>query len=555
MRVLCLVLVCCCWKAVPGQCIISPGVSEGIDWSFPLEAQTSSGGGYFQMGGTSPTVSIPTDLDELLSCYGVTFTWADLNPAQGTYDFSQVSNALAVAADNGKCLVARLKNHVVDRQTQWGAGDVPFIPQWVLDKHNPSQFYVSGDGQSETYIKVAVPWDDGVTTEYLEFVARFGAQDFLSDPFFAGLYVHGVSESAGEEMWLGEEGAANGVAAGMTQENMQSAYGQRLEAWALAAGTNKNKLAWVGMNSFDLPEDNYYLETRQYLNNLAASLGLGIRSGGNEHYNSAFFDQWGLSYDAAKQKLIVDPEWGYRDYNRYLGGEDEQYVDDPVYDPAFTSTIWVEALIGASHIWLPEEDLNDFIRRNRAILQWYAYRAGKPLAQAPDAAIWLRESYFSDGVDCNRVVNFELGLYQIYGYGKNTLPADLYDRSAMSGGIFSHDCTDMHYDYLSRKTDVATGNTQIAIAIDAGFQDSLGNLAVIKVSYQDTSAAAWQIITPTFSTMPIQNVGDGTMKTATFTINTWHLASQFRDGAHFRVVVTNSADLTVRFIRLIRIDG
>lgn len=532
-------------------------ISQGLDWSFPSSTEPSPKIGYFQMTDTVSATAIPDDLSDLINCYGVTFTWASLNPAEDIYDFNNVNVALAAAQADDKCLVARLKSHVVDRKTPWGTGDVPFIPQWVLDKYRPPIFYTYGKAESDEYITVAAPWDTGVAAKYLQFVNEFGAQDFLSHPNFAGLYIHGISSSAGEEMWLNAQAVVNAEDVGMTPLTIAFTYQQRLEAWAVAAGDNTNKLAWVGMNYFK-PSEEYdyeYQNVRTFLNSRAAALGMGIRSGGNEQFNNAFSEQWGLIYDPATSSLIIDPDWPYRDYNRFIGGEDEQFIDSAVYDPLFISTIWVEAMIGATHIWLPNPSLNNFIRRNRAILDWYSYRAGLPLEEAPDAAIWLRESYYSDGVNCNTVFNFKLGLFQVYGAGKTTVSTGYYDRSALTGGDFSHDCEKKHYDYLSATTDVASGNTQIAISIDNDFKNSLGELAKIKVMFRDSSTATWQLRTPSYTSAEVQNKNDHSIKTATFTLDARDLSTTFTDGAHFKLVVTNDSDLSVYVIRLIKADA
>lgn len=532
---------------------INVSVAAGEDWSFPQQPQKSPLSGFFQIGGDTPQRDIPQELDELINCYAVTLTWAQLNPAENSYDFSSFTDNLQMAEADGKCLVVRLKNHIVNRHTPWGNEGIPFIPQWVLDKHSPAQFYTYGPDSSGYFLKVAAPWNTGLTGEYTKFIAKLGEQDLISDTHLKGIYATGISTSAGEEMWLDETGTNNAVAAGMTPDSFTSAYATRFEAWAAAAGEHVGKIVWVGAGHITAPDEDNYITARVSLNNNAADLGLGIRSGGMEAYSAAFSWEWGLLYDSDSQKIYRNSDWGFRDYTRYIGGEDESFSDLEAYDPWFQSSIWIEALVGAGFIWLPPQENNALILRNKDVLEWFALRAGKSSATVPDAAIWLREGYFQLGYGCNTVKNFEIDLYQVDEEGASPAFALLEDRSGLDLGIFPYDCTGKHYDYLARITDVANGNTTISFAIDDTFQESAGRFQ-IKVLYLDNSSASWRLVTQSNNSPVIQNVDDDAMKTATFTLVPEDLQRANPGAIDFKIEVLGSENLTVKFVRVIKND-
>jgi hypothetical protein len=336
----------------------------------------------------------------------------------------------------------------------------------------------------------------------------------------------------------------NAEAVGMTPELLKNAYETRFAKWAEVAGQHVSKLAWVSAGS--MPG---YHATKVYLNSRAAELGLGVRGGGLEAYNEAFHANWGVVYNEETQKVLLDENWGYRDYQRYLGGEDETFPNDPAYDEWFKTTIFVESFLGASFLWVPHTE--QFLRRNRAILDWFSLRSGKELSQSPDVAIWLRENY-RESSGCLTVKNIEIGIHQIDGVGKNTIPTEKYDRSGLEQGHFDTDCDGIHYDYLARRSDVATGNDAIALALDDEFKNSLaGQSIAIKVTFVDNSNAQWRVETKNSIVGNVQNQNDGHIKTATFLLNASEL-DRYADGSDFFLKVTKNGDLTVKLVRVLR---
>ena len=201
--------------------------------------------------------------------------------------FSDLDTALEKAENQNYKVIIRLKCHVTARQNLSGAMDAncPFVPQWVLDLHEPAQFVTRNT--SDRYIRVAAPWDTGLQKELLSFIDVFGKKGYPADKRIAGIYITGFSSSLGEEFWLHRDYLQNALNAGMTERSLLTTYQTRINAWVDAAGEHVYKLIWIGYGEI---QNSGYDGDR--LNDYALDMGLGWRHGGPDTYHDILPLEW-----------------------------------------------------------------------------------------------------------------------------------------------------------------------------------------------------------------------------------------------------------------------
>jgi len=521
----------------------TPTCTDGVDWALPQDTDRAPDTGLFRSGGSTLDRPDDPDIDDLLNTYGLTFSWADLNPSENTHDLSALLSVLDEAQSQNKKIVIRIKNHVVDRASPWGSGE-QYVPQWVLDQAEPAIFYTR-EGGPDDFIKVAAPWDQELTQYYLSFIEEVGEEGVISHPATAGIYIHGFSTSFGEEFWLDTAYINDAEAAGMTATTLYNAFDERFTAWAAAAGEYAGRLAWVGAGWID-----GYGDIQDAIDARAAELGFGYRSGGFERYNAPLEDavrdrgDGMLVYDETSQKVAPNPEFPFGGPGRFLGGEDENFYEADYYREWIQSTIFVESLAGTKYVWVNYDE--SILLQDLPILRWFALTAGKGSEHRADAAAWLRESRirYPEINDCRTVRNLEIGLLQT---NASDTPAvePFSDR-----GTFYTDCDGHHYDYLARSTAVASGIGSFDFAVDSAYSPQMSGTVVIAVTYRDAAGVSWRITAPGGVSETIINGGSGSLKTVRFTVGTGTLKDT--DGRYrFSIEHVAGGDLTVRMARIV----
>nr|WP_319395755.1 beta-galactosidase [uncultured Desulfobacter sp.] len=538
---LCLILTC------PGVCaradtkIEVTGISTGPDWSLPDGVHSSNRAGGLYMD---------QDPDYSFLCLkGITLSWANLNPAENQYDFSDLDTALEKAEHQNYKVIIRLKCHVTARQNLSGAMDAncPYVPQWVLDLHEPAQFVTRNT--SDRYIRVAAPWDTGLQKELLSFIDVFGKKGYPADERIAGIYITGFSSSLGEEFWLHRDYLQNALNAGMTERSLLTTYQTRIDAWVDAAGEHVYKLIWIGYGEI---QNSGYDGDR--LNDYALDMGLGWRHGGPDTYHDILPPEEGQTYTNG----YLNADWSHplRDGQRIFLGEVEYTFKQPDADNAVPgqthmteSAIMRMAQLGMNYAWTSGE----FIAYAPRMFEWWTQTAGKNSWDSPDAACWLRQDavYVKTHATVYPIKNFERFLYQRDQAGAKTVPVLPVNRAA-----FWNDPSGQHFDYSARSTDVRNDNDKMIFSLEPGFLKTLGLPFTIKITYFDNNASQWVLEVPAgescLQSSPITGASDNTLKTVTFTINTIPDGTNIEENCAFRLRVLNDQDLTVKFARVIK---
>jgi hypothetical protein len=112
----------------------------------------------------------------------------------------------------------------------------------------------------------------------------------------------------------------------------------------------------------------------------------------------------------------------------------------------------------------------------------------------------------------------------------------------------------MQYELDARSTDRSSGNDSIYFDIDDRFTNS--REYSVKVTYVDNKAASWCIEYTDRNgkrcrTVPVENLGAGMVKTATFGLSDVAFDNQLPHHQDFRIHCT-MGDVAVKFVRVIR---
>ena len=514
---------------------LQPGItiSPGFDWTFPYSVLPKDNSGSFYMNTLGDKDSI--------RCVGVTLYWSLLNPKEKEYDFKTVNELLKLAEKENIRLVFRLKCSVYDRNLGGSSADkyLPYIPEWVVQKHKPPLFYTYN--KPPHFIQVAAPWNPGVQEELKKFIMEFGEQNILSNKYVAGLYVHGISSSPGEEFWLDRRYTKYALVAGMTEDNLNSAFKNRIDWWAEIAGNNVQKLAWVHFGTVQRLDYDVSV-----LNEYALEKGLGWREGGIESYHRLLAPELGQTMNE-EGHIWVDWSYPLRNGNRFFGDEAEVYFPSysrDIQKHCIESSIFRLVQLGMNYVWTSEP----CVELSPEMFAWWTKMAGKNPKETPEATCWLREDYANPGEVT--IHNFEHLLVQRDYKGFVTKPVQKIHRYP-----FYTDPKGIDYDYAARSTNIKTNDTGFLFFIDPRFSNSLSSSFMVKVMYLDEKKTNWVLRYGTIDNKIVEQVvigeGDNQWKTTTFHVKSF--SKELLDHkADFSINIKNKQDLTVKFVRVIR---
>lgn len=506
----------------------------GEDWSLSADVRPKPGTGLLTMGAASARPEVQHR--------GHTVTWAELNPAEGSFDWSPITSWLDDAVEGEYGVVLRVKANVTERQSPWGSE--PAVPQWVLDKHSPPVVDLRNNSPND-YIKVAAPWHAGLQLEHLAWIERFGLQGFLDHPNLLGVYVHGISTSFGEEFWFDRPAFDNLTAAGMTPELLEQAFTVRLNAWAAAFGSQTARLAWVSVGWLDAtPEEaSAYRQVKDNLNSLAHTLGMGTRFGAPERYHS-WLTQNGQSIDGDGY-LTADDGHALIAEGRYWGGENEDWAGtaDEAYE---YRTATLRALqMRMRLLWVHDAG----VALDSEINHYFSLTAGKRADEAPDAWCLLREADVRQGSDKVELKNFERWLNQREVEGSLTRRTRMKTRAAQPNDW------DQPVDWTARSTDRAAGVSRITFTVDHSFlPPGSATPLTLKVTWVD-DGAVWRVrhATPAgaIESAPISGTADGKLKTTSIQLVNFSAERTLQDGFDLALVAVQG-DLQASVVRLLR---
>ncbi len=534
----------------------APTVTLGEDYQLPAWAEPDDYSGYV----ASRDLPRPEGSLKVENCW---LSWADLEPEQGVYNWQMVENRLAAAEAGGYQLNLHLQSITL------GGGDPdlgivvgPKVPGWVVDEFALAEDEIINLGW-EFDLLIIPGWRQDIREAFQNLILAFGERGYPQSPQIASAYIHGLSPSRGEEFWMTQPALTileheHGFSPQILEEWITS----RLDAYAQAFAGQTHKLVWVGkQGSWRYLNSGEYAETALNLVQHAWDLGAGNRSSAIEYYNE-WLEEPALGQEIDSDGyLLVDESIAPLNSVRYFGDENEEYGPNWVWrfgsqegEPLRYRFSLLRALqMRMRFLWTSEaaEAINP------GLSTYTAMSLGKTPEDSPDAWAYLRESPINSADTPSHVVrNLERWLMQRDLPGGMTVPAQRTYREFNAGSNYQGNA-DSWYDDIARRTDLASGNTDIFFALDDRFH--VDGTVQIKVEILDDSPAEWHLeyldshralaATPSFT-----NSDDGQVKTVTFTVDDASFTNGLANGMDFKIVCEGPGDVTVRWVRLIRMD-
>ncbi|MBU2229087.1 hypothetical protein KJ810_01615, partial [Patescibacteria group bacterium] len=501
---------------------------EGEDYSLPDTVESEDFSGYV-CGNCDNSVSGSMWLG-----------WNDFEPERGVYDWTVLENSLNNLAAQGKTGSLHLQSITTGGYNPDNGISVSReVPEWIFTYYDldPEDLPTVGGAFS---IIVIPQWQTEIGSDFNNMIRALG-EAYADDPRLESIYLHGISESRGEELWMTQP-YLNTIEAdwGLTPTVMYDWLSARMDAYTEAFAGVEYKVAWVGMGPSWFQGRTDFEGASTNLLYYAWSKGFGNRNGGIEFYFWHIEQtSWGSTVDDDGY-IIIDEDSPNFD-GRYWGEENEEYGEawewryGSKHSDPYRYRMSVMRALQARMRWLWTSEAGEEI--NPGLSEYARLSFGKDVYNSPDAWALLFESPISSyGVD--QVRNFERWLLQRDITGGVTVPSLFYYFDA-GAGSYTH--------YTARRTDIATGNNYIYFALDDNFVAD--DTVQIKVEMIDNAQTDWHLEYYNnggvlASTTTISNSNDDQIKTYTITIHDANFANQFDSDMDFRLVNDGPGDLT-----------
>jgi hypothetical protein len=548
----------------------------GDNWFLPEWVQPAHNSGFY---------GYPDDLpgDLIPEAVALNLTWAQVNPADDVYDWSLLREGLRIARENNVGIFLRLF-----------ASDQIHVPPWIQSKYPDLQPmpYVSGSAELSAYGDVITGsspglfypiWDAGFDAEMRELLADFGREGFAADPALLMMYAPAAWR------WNEWEGhfIPELVAAGWTPERFLDWHNAHLEVWAAAFGEHVYKLVYTGHPYLD--DADYNTEWAAVLNDLdtganrmtdyAVALGMSVRTGALEEFNRYnVMPSWGVSALTLEDGLHLRIDATHplrRDPLRILATENEAWGNAPMtgalgefYGVGYVVRMNMLKTLQLQMNWVNVSQ--DTYNTAPDLMRYVRLSLGQTAQTSADAWVQLREWYDATrplaGLetperleDLPRMRNWERWLYQ--------QDQDPDGRSVAVEPVASplwlnlDPRVDPYTVSEARRTDHANGQDYLYFMLDDEFLSGSSENVQILVTYLDNTNATWWIEYDAGEASPYQssathtNLNDGQWRTVTFTLEDADFGNRQHGGMDFRLYNGGSTDLTVTFVRVLRLSA
>lgn len=505
---------------------------DGEDWSLPTWVKPAPYSG-IQISETLVPKEFPGRIQRT-----VRGSWRDVEPEEGTFDFSALRRQIIEASENGKYAVKMgLGASVWETRYFQGLRDpavrkteVGTAPRWLKNYGVPLIEEPPNKSIPFQVVNADIYHPD-YHMRYLKLVEALGRSGIPQMKELDLCYLHLVSASRGEE------GAGPPVG-----DPRRPLYEERLRAWADAFKGVAYKLCLVSGSAEDL--------------RLGLRLGMGQRNGFVEHY-MLHAPNPGLGQELdADGYLVVNERCPLIAENRASGDENEEYTSGHVerFGPIETfphryheatlrmlqmrrNFVWAEG-----GPWLI----------NPPLLHYLALELGKTARDAPDAWCYLRESVTKGGKEGRPVKNFERWLYQRDADGARTRATERVD---VPPKMFEFDRAHL-YDLTARQTRQSDGQTAIRFGVDETFLAGGPHAVAVKITYVDRAHAAWQLETFTGAAKTAARqvtCGDsGAVKTVTYILGDACFPGVGQSGLDLQIRALKG-DAVIRLVRVIKL--
>lgn len=513
----------------------APVVAEGDDWTMPRWARPAAYSGFF-----SEDVS-PADHLQVRS---VDVSWAQIRPTEdGPLDLTSSGEAQGMFFDP-------LGDQLGQDGPYWVrmfSSGVDWAPQWVVDTCGVGAIGTDYDGQQHLPI-----WDDCVWSALSDtWRMLLVDQGILDDPDFRFAYVPGGFTWSEFDYEMMNSAVRRGE---LTQDAYLAWYDRMLDDFVDLAGPRVGQLVFTGEDypwgPFGRADD--LLATR------AVQRGLGVRTGITEEFNFHLNETpaYGSRVGPDGHLVLRPPEPGGL---QVFGTENECYVDcgfsaqDPAYDVVQSNLKALQLQMNWVYV-VPGDSLLDPQAQH---WDWVRLSLGRTPEDSPDAWAALRDAEDTFWRDTRWpfpqrpwpgrpfVRNLERWLVQVDAPGavahRSTADVHRGDPTRENG-----------VSYEGLRTDRAAGDRSLAFRVDQRFLSAdRPERVLVKVTYLDRGAGSVRLRHSGGATPPVWLRGSGDWKTAT-----WAVGLRADHALPRRTdlwVDTTGADLTVRFVRVVRV--
>jgi len=509
------------------------------------------------------TVTKTTNCGFIENTFQQHLSWKQLNPAEGVYDFS---------------LLDQLQSQNIDFWIMPYFADSMYFPNWVAQKYHlptyqfPMADYDDGSGHPHTYVPgfgndrspaVMYPiWDPGVVHELSILLTALANHNAIKSDHFKYIYVPGA--------WRWSEWSTEFVdqmkSSGTTKEEYLNDMYKLLDAFANAFSLNTSKLVFTGYNEWEYMGDTDWSNfLARKISKYAISKNMGARHGFTENFNCNLSDlpDWGLAlkmingryysvpYDTVP--LIQNQNNWFSTENECFGGCDGEKAEEVAkyYNWKMSN---LKALQLRMKQVLPNMQL---LYAYPAFKQYVENTLGKNVNNSPDVWTCLRSwnDWVVDppfGLNGRTIVhNWERWLYQ-----RDVSPEGLTEDTYKALDFMFHDNEPV---FEAKKTQHEKGSDYIYFNIDDHFVNGYQGSYMIKITYLDNFSGSWYLQYQSANNLyknseAIHNVGDNGWKTISLTINDAVFANGQNQGNDFRIYNGGKSDISVRFVRVIKLN-
>ena len=523
---------------------------EGWDWSLPggIKPAANSGLIFGREKRTFPGNKL----------YDIAVFWRDVEPEEGQYDFSAVKKKLAsMPKDVIGCrfhFYATVAYRVRNGRKQF------LGPQWMqkYEKQIPLIDMGSMEGRFQLF-NYAI-WNENYHRRYLRVIEALGKSGIPRSKALRIVYVGAISKSWGEEMYIPRAvGLWCEKNASLTPEKFEKCLTERLDAWAKAFKGREGVLAWVGAGTPGVSGKGDFSQVGLRVIKHAYNLGMGQRCGFVENYlyhlhNPAL----GQSADA-RVYLHVDETCPPIADGRAFGDENEEYGKSWTgrFGPLATHPYrYHESMIRTlqmrrNYLWMSSSSVD----MDPALTAYMSLALGRKVTDSPDAFCYLRQSTVRGSAAGKKskefaIRNFERWLIQRDRDGYRTQPAIKATQHQMMWMVPKN----YKFDYIARRTDLASDNSKIGFALDDRFLSGGPHPVAIKITYHDIGKGKWTLVytkpTGWVGRRTVQCRGSKKVLTATFHLTDACFVGK-GDAFDFHIEATG-ADATISFVRVIK---
>ncbi|BAY30336.1 hypothetical protein NIES2107_21800 [Nostoc carneum NIES-2107] len=481
----------------------------------------------------------------------VTFRWRDVNPKEGVYDWSILENALKKPYN----IYIRLENSDVIHCPEWLQKKYPDLKPLKLGSYKDN-FDVRSEGLFYPM------WHSGFKKEFRNLLASFKEHEFGSHPHLKFAYIPGAWQYGEFDVKF----IQNMTEQGITPNNFLNWFKEIIDAYVDAFGKkNAHKLMYTGQDVLCLCDGN--VKWRQAIDrNLFSYVmqqGGSTRFGLLEKYNFVATDMpnYGIpvvTIGDGRYMVTNDDAPLINNPQRFIGSESEELgtPNIPVsnyHQLKLTALKNLQARVNVvfmgKEVWSQAPELHNYMLKTLGKHYydspdaWTALREGKDVYQA-----WARW-HIGEKEDW-WIRNFERWLIQreIEPNGK-TVRTD-YVKTPVTFNKES---------YEARRTDHQSGNNYIYFGVDDRFIKGGNNNIQIKVTYLDDNNSQWWIEYDSSNnsaykkSSTVANINDAKWKTVTFEINDAAFLNRQKGSTDFRIFNGGQKDLSVRFVRVIKL--